>query len=585
MDELARLVDVLGREAEARQDVLAELGARLRVVLARAARVGPPLADVVQQRREEERPRARDLGGEARRERELVRELAARELPQAIDARPPSERRPCTRGRRRGARARSRARNSGIIARSRPDVVQLAHDRPAARARLGHRADELDEERRGLRAARAAARTTPGSAAARAMASRAKGSTGALVPHARRVDAQRERRIAPAAPRCPRWSRARRRGARPRRGPPSAALRRRRGGRSRSKQALARARDRARVQVVVLHEALGGARAVVAVAHRHGEGLLLLEAEAVRLARRRARAGGCARARGTPRPPPISCASRADEDAEPHELPPRAEPLRRPAARRPRGSARAPPSGCRRGRAGRRRRSSRRARAGTREPPKRSCRAAASSSSRSMKAREVLLGEEALVGARRRGRDASAASPARKRRSSSAVAVARSVCASGDGVGRAQHLVADGQAWRPTAGRAAPRRRPSRASCRATFAAPRRRRRRRRSGARPRRARSSPPPRAPPPCAGSFAGARAPPRKRATEEPVEEARVRPAERRRRPRPRRAARGGRRGGARGRRAGRRPRRSGSRRRWRRGAWTACGLLLTVLRDPV
>ncbi len=71
-DELPRLVDVLRREAEARQDALAEVGAGLRVVLARAGRVRPALAHVVQQRRQEERARARDLGGEARGERELA---------------------------------------------------------------------------------------------------------------------------------------------------------------------------------------------------------------------------------------------------------------------------------------------------------------------------------------------------------------------------------------------------------------------------------------------------------------------------------------------------------------------------------
>ena len=64
-------------------------------------------------------------------------------------------------------------------------------------------------------------------------------------------------------------------------------------------------------------------------------------------------------------------------------------------------------------------------------PPKRAWRAAASSSSRAMNAAELALGEEALDARARRARRRGASSPARWRRSSSAVAVARSFCASG----------------------------------------------------------------------------------------------------------------------------------------------------------
>ena len=137
----------------------------------------------------------RDLGGEARRERELVRELAARELPQPIE-----------RGHRVNVdrvhvvdvvvHAPGHGQKLGHHREQEPHVVQLADDRPAAHARLGDGAHEVDEERRRLGARRGARSHQAGSAAARAIASRAKG---------------RERRV--LAARTPRRRAARRAGS------------------------------------------------------------------------------------------------------------------------------------------------------------------------------------------------------------------------------------------------------------------------------------------------------------------------------------------------------------------------------------
>ena len=55
------------------------------MALCRPARLRPPFADVVKKRGEKEGARVCDLGGQARRKWELVRELPSRELPQTID--------------------------------------------------------------------------------------------------------------------------------------------------------------------------------------------------------------------------------------------------------------------------------------------------------------------------------------------------------------------------------------------------------------------------------------------------------------------------------------------------------------------
>ena len=350
---------------------VAELRARPRVVLARAARVRPPLADVVQQRRQEERARARDLGGEARRERELVRELAARELPQPVD-----------RGHRvnvhrvhvvdvvvHAARDRQKL---GHHREQQPHVVELADDRPAARARLGHGAHELHEERRRLGAARAGCSHHAGRRPRALMASRAKGSTGAPwrtpAAYARSASAGiglqlrgpgdrdvpvEEVHAAAEVRRDGPW-RAGAAGAAARRGSRARASRRARAGSSPASGARPRAPGRRR-------SPWPSPRASCSSKPRRSA---LRAARACRRLRTRQRNSSAAA---------ISWASRATSDAEPHELAPHAG-RSSACARRPRGSARGPPSARRRDRAGPPRRSSRPARAG--RPTRRSARGA-----------------------------------------------------------------------------------------------------------------------------------------------------------------------------------------------------------------
>ena len=144
----------------------------------------------------------------------------------------------------------------------------------------GHRAHELDEDA----AASASARSR---AAPRRVRSRPRDRVarerkdGRLLPHARREDAQRERRIV---------GQVLRRGHRDvtvEEADALAEIDRGHGLRAATRraqpleQARARARRVARVQVVVLHEPLGRERAVGPVPHRDGERLLLLEAEAI----------------------------------------------------------------------------------------------------------------------------------------------------------------------------------------------------------------------------------------------------------------------------------------------------------------
>ena len=208
-------------------------------------------------------------------------------------------------------------------------------------------------------------------------------------------------------------------------------------GRRAEEQRLARARDDARVSEVVLHEALGGGRALLLGRRRESgapvalrvvelerDRLLLVEREAIalparvrveavadapeellgardllRLARRRGRR----RARARP-----TCPSRR---------------------RRACDSARAPPSERRRDRAGHRRRPSPRARASRASrrsardappPPLRGARRSAPSSPSLKRPAYARSSSSVRIDA----------SPARRRRSSSDVAVARSVCAS-----------------------------------------------------------------------------------------------------------------------------------------------------------
>ena len=326
-------------------------------------------------------------------ERKLVRELAARELPQAID-----------RGHRvnvdrvhvvdvvvHAARDREKLRHHRE---QQPDVVQLADHRAAPRPRLGHGAHELDEERRRLRGRpQALAPVRIGGGAHDGVARERQHRR--LLAHAGGVDAHRQRGVVlerrrlrdrdldveelDAAAEVHRGSRL----AAPARGPQAL------------EETGSRARDGARVQVVVLHQALGGARPVVAVSHRDAEGLLLLEPEAVGLpARARVEAVSHAPQELLGRGDLVRLAR--DEHAEAHELAPSAE-LGRRRPPRPRGSARAPPSARRRDRAARRRRSSRRARAGT--PSRRSARADAGLGVEAVDERaEVFLAEEPLAG-------------------------------------------------------------------------------------------------------------------------------------------------------------------------------------------
>jgi hypothetical protein len=149
-DELPRVRDVFGRRVQARQDAIAELGAGAGVVLSRAGGVGVALADVVEQRREKERPRARGLGREPRRERELVRELTPREETQPVEGGD-------------GVNVDGvhmvdvvvDAAGHGSELRDHREeeagVMHPADDRAARRGALVHRAYELDEELRRFR--------------------------------------------------------------------------------------------------------------------------------------------------------------------------------------------------------------------------------------------------------------------------------------------------------------------------------------------------------------------------------------------------------------------------------------------------
>ncbi len=283
-DELLRLLDVLAAQAEARQDLRAEVGARLRVVLARAVGVRPALAHVVEERRQKERTRARDLRGEARGERELGRELAARELPEAIE---------------RGHRVHvDRVHVVDVVVHAAGDgeklrhhreqqahVVELADHRAAAGPGLGDRADELDEElaRLRVRAQPRGPRRVRRHARDRVARER---QDRRLLPHAGGEDSQREGRVV---------RQLLRRGHRDVTVEQTDALaevdrgnglRAATHGPQPLEQARPRAGHGARVEVVVLHEALGGERAVGPVPHRDGERLLLLEPEPVGLAPR-----------------------------------------------------------------------------------------------------------------------------------------------------------------------------------------------------------------------------------------------------------------------------------------------------------
>ena len=123
---------------------VAQFRAALRMVLSRAARVRVPLADVVEERREKERPRARHLGGEAGGERILVRELAAAQRAEAVE---------------RGDRVNvDRVHMVHVVVnapRHRGELRDHREQEPTswsslkstrAGARLGHRAHELDEQ-------------------------------------------------------------------------------------------------------------------------------------------------------------------------------------------------------------------------------------------------------------------------------------------------------------------------------------------------------------------------------------------------------------------------------------------------------
>ncbi len=147
----------------------------------------------MQESREKQRTRTRDLRREARRKGKLLGELAARQLAQPIDrghrmnvdrvhvvnvvVHPP----------RHGEKLRHHREQEA-------DLVELADDRPAARSRLRHRANQVDEDRRGIRAC-------PQTLAPRGVVGRpsdgvtGKWENGGLVPHARLEDAHRERRL------------------------------------------------------------------------------------------------------------------------------------------------------------------------------------------------------------------------------------------------------------------------------------------------------------------------------------------------------------------------------------------------------
>jgi hypothetical protein len=282
--EGARLVDVFLHDAEAWQDALAELGPRARVVLSRAGLVGVALAHVVQQRRQKKRHRARDLGSQARGERVLVRELAARELAQAIDGghgvnvdrvhvvdvvmHAPGD----------GAELRDHREQQ-------PRVVQVAHDGSARAFHLRHRAHELHEELRGLRSEAELLAPAHVLGGARDDVARERQERRAL-SHARRESAEGDDRVLPElheagdgdvpveeVDTAAEVDGGARLGAPALRAEPL-------------EEARPRPGDIARAKVERLHHALGGKGAIVAVSHRDGQRLLVVEAEAVCLATR-----------------------------------------------------------------------------------------------------------------------------------------------------------------------------------------------------------------------------------------------------------------------------------------------------------
>jgi hypothetical protein len=147
--ELACVGGVLRRQPQPGKDRLAHVRADLRVLLERPGRVGPTLAHVVKERRQKERHGARDLGRQARPERVLVRELAARKLAQAID------------GRDRVnvdrihmvdvvVDATGHREKLGHHREEQPHVVELTDHRAPPGRRLRHRRHELHEELRRL---------------------------------------------------------------------------------------------------------------------------------------------------------------------------------------------------------------------------------------------------------------------------------------------------------------------------------------------------------------------------------------------------------------------------------------------------
>ena len=282
--ELPRFVHLFAQEAEPRQDPVAELRPRARVVLARSGRVRIPLADVVKERRQKERARTGDLRREARRERELVRQLTARELAQAID---------------RGHRVHVDRVHMIDVVMDAPDdgqklrhhgqeqarVVEVTDDGPAGRPRLRNGAHELHEQ---VRRPGARAKTL----APRRVGRRApdgvtrEGQQRRTMPDASREGAHRDDRILlQVGGRADRDRSVedvnaaaevhRRRGLGATAGWPEAL-----------EEAGPRAGDRAGAKVKRLHQPLRREGAILPVSHRDGDGLLVVEAQAVRLARR-----------------------------------------------------------------------------------------------------------------------------------------------------------------------------------------------------------------------------------------------------------------------------------------------------------
>ena len=248
---------------------------------------------------------------------------------------------------------------------SRPTSWSSPSTEPLRSLRLLRRRDELDEERRRFGAWRAAPSQNAGSRATRAMASRAKGSTGIVARDRGRVEAQRKRRIggelvgvgerdlpvedAQAAPEIFLVR-------------PLAADARRRAG----DDLLASAGDGARVPVVVGHERSrpsAPSSSTRVVGHRADaapgspcsrDGLLLFEGQPVAAPPRVMVQVVAHRPEKLARGVDLVGLAR-HEHAEPHQI----------AERSPRASGRAPPTARRRDRAAPLPRSSRRARAGT----------------------------------------------------------------------------------------------------------------------------------------------------------------------------------------------------------------------------